>query len=221
MNDEPLIGSVDVGLAMTQRADGPPDPSEFDLGYYGWRVVLAACLGVMAGFGSLFVYTFSVFVKPLAAEFGWSREAISSGFAIAAVTLGYRFSVAWPVDRSLRPSPHHSCLHDDIRVRHGLIVVVALRIVAVLLDLLRAGFRWERRGSSGLFAIDFHLVSATLGDGVGLRDGWSGFGRHDFTRRRPIHHQPVWLARGVRVSRWSGVVTRLAPQLALHPRPRR
>ena len=43
----------------------------------------------MAGFGSLFVYTFSVFVKPLAAEFGWSREAISSGFAIAAVTLGF------------------------------------------------------------------------------------------------------------------------------------
>src|ERR1700686_4453330 len=62
--------------------------TEFDLGYNGWRVVLAACLGVMAGFGSLFVYTFSVFVKPLAAEFGWSREAISSGFAIAAVTLG-------------------------------------------------------------------------------------------------------------------------------------
>src|SRR5271168_593078 len=62
--------------------------SESDPGYYGWRVVLAACFGVMAGFGSLFVYTFSVFVKPLVAEFGWSREAISSGFAIAAVTLG-------------------------------------------------------------------------------------------------------------------------------------
>ena len=62
--------------------------NESDLGYYGWRVAFAACLGVMAGFGSLFVYTFSVFVKPLAAEFGWSREAISGGFAIAAVTLG-------------------------------------------------------------------------------------------------------------------------------------
>jgi MFS family permease len=71
-----------------QRTEMTSVPSEFDLGYYGWRVVLAACLGVMAGFGSLFVYTFSVFVKPLAAEFGWSREAISSGFAIAAVTLG-------------------------------------------------------------------------------------------------------------------------------------
>jgi MFS family permease len=71
-----------------QPAETAPDLTEFDLHYYGWRVVLAACLGVMAGFGSLFVYTFSVFVKPLAAEFGWSREAISSGFAIAAVTLG-------------------------------------------------------------------------------------------------------------------------------------
>jgi MFS family permease len=71
-----------------QPAEKTCQLTEFDLGYYGWRVVLAACLGVMAGFGSLFVYTFSVFVKPLAAEFGWSREAISSGFAIAAVTLG-------------------------------------------------------------------------------------------------------------------------------------
>jgi len=42
----------------------------------------------MAGFGSLFVYTFSVFVKPLSGQFGWNREAISAGFAIAAVTLG-------------------------------------------------------------------------------------------------------------------------------------
>ena len=88
MSDESSSGHVEVGVAMTQRADSAPGPDEFDLGYYGWRVVLAACLGVMAGFGSLFVYTFSVFVKPLAAEFGWNREAISSGFAIAAVTLG-------------------------------------------------------------------------------------------------------------------------------------
>jgi hypothetical protein len=65
-----------------------PGLGESDLKYYGWRVVLAACVGVMAGFGSPFVYTFAVLVKPLSAEFGWSREAISSGFAIAAVTVG-------------------------------------------------------------------------------------------------------------------------------------
>ena len=154
----------------------------------------------MAGFGSLFVYTFSVFVKPLAAEFGWSREAISSGFADRRRHSRLHFPIAGPVDRSLWPSPHHSRLHDHIRMRHRIIVVVALRIVAVLPDLLRAGRRWERRSSSGLFAIDFHLVSATFGDGAGLRDGWSGFGRHDLAGRRPIHHQPVWLAGSVRVS---------------------
>ena len=89
MSDESVHGTIEVDIAMTQRADSLTAPSEFQLGYYGWRVVLAACLGVMAGFGSLFVYTFSVFVKPLAAQFGWSREAISSGFAVAAVTLGF------------------------------------------------------------------------------------------------------------------------------------
>ncbi len=62
---------------------------ESDRGYYGWRVVLASSLGVMVGFGCLFVFTFSVFVKPLASEFGWSREAISRGFAIAALTLAF------------------------------------------------------------------------------------------------------------------------------------
>jgi MFS family permease len=61
--------------------------SEFDRGYYGWRVVLAACLGVMVGFGSLFVYTFSVFMKPLGAEFGWGREAVSRGFGLAALSM--------------------------------------------------------------------------------------------------------------------------------------
>lgn len=62
---------------------------ESDFAYYGWRVVTAAGLGAMVGFGSLFVYSFSVFVKPLATEFGWSREAISRGFAIAALTVAF------------------------------------------------------------------------------------------------------------------------------------
>src|SRR6516162_6520321 len=84
-----------MSLAGTSQAaigvESPEHASNVDesnLSYYGWRVVLAASLGVMGGFGSLFVYTFAVFVKPLSAQFGWSREAISTGFAIAAVTLG-------------------------------------------------------------------------------------------------------------------------------------
>ena len=62
--------------------------AESDLGYYRWRVVLAACLGVIAGFGSLFVYTLAVFVKPLSAEFHWNRESFSLGFSLATITLG-------------------------------------------------------------------------------------------------------------------------------------
>lgn len=82
------MGSAQQQYETETLPPGALDSNEFHLRYQGWRVVLAACLGVMAGFGSLFVYTFSVFVKPLAANFGWSREAISGGFAIAAVTLG-------------------------------------------------------------------------------------------------------------------------------------
>src|SRR5271157_2130115 len=72
-------------VRITESAD---NLTEFDLGYYGWRVVLAACLGVMSGFGSLFVYTFAGFVKPLCAQFGWNREAIALGCGLAAITLG-------------------------------------------------------------------------------------------------------------------------------------
>lgn len=83
-----LAGELPSSSETTQTAERAASLSEFDPGYYGWRVVLAACFGVMAGFGSLFVYTFAVFVKPLGAEFGWGREAISRGFGLAAVTLG-------------------------------------------------------------------------------------------------------------------------------------
>src|SRR5690349_12137969 len=67
----------------------PATTSESDPSFYGWRVASAAGLGAMVGFGSLFVYSFSVFVKPLGAEFGWSREAISRGFAVAALAVAF------------------------------------------------------------------------------------------------------------------------------------
>jgi predicted MFS family arabinose efflux permease len=53
----------------------------------GWRVVLAAYFGAMVGFGSLLVFTFSIFVKPLTGAFGWSRESVSAAFGLAALTV--------------------------------------------------------------------------------------------------------------------------------------
>ncbi len=58
---------------------------EHSLRYPGWRVAMAASACVFVGFASLLVYTFGIFLKPLAAEFHWSRQAISLGFSIAAL----------------------------------------------------------------------------------------------------------------------------------------
>jgi MFS family permease len=58
---------------------------EDDLRYQGWRVAAASALGVFVGFASVFVYTFGIFLKPIAQEFNWSREAVSASFGFAAI----------------------------------------------------------------------------------------------------------------------------------------
>jgi predicted MFS family arabinose efflux permease len=60
---------------------------ELDLHYEGWRVAIASSVGVFVSFASLLVYTFGIFLKPLAEEFGWSRAAVSTAFGIAAMTV--------------------------------------------------------------------------------------------------------------------------------------
>jgi MFS family permease len=60
---------------------------ERSITYAGWRVTLAAFIGVMVSFAALVPYTFSLYLAPLQAEFGWKREAISRAFAIAALTV--------------------------------------------------------------------------------------------------------------------------------------
>jgi MFS family permease len=53
----------------------------------GWLVVMAAYFGAMVGFGSLLVFTFSIFLKPLGSAFGWSRGSISGAFGLAAMSV--------------------------------------------------------------------------------------------------------------------------------------
>jgi hypothetical protein len=56
MSDKSVHESVGVGIATVQPAEMAAGPSELDPDYYGWRVVLAACLGVMVGFGAIRLY---------------------------------------------------------------------------------------------------------------------------------------------------------------------
>ena len=58
--------------------------TEHNLRYEGWRVAGASASGLF--FASLVVYTFPVFLKPLASEFSWSREAVSSAYGFMAIT---------------------------------------------------------------------------------------------------------------------------------------
>lgn len=60
---------------------------EHSLRYPGWRVALASSACVFVSFASLLVYTFGVFLKPVSAEFGWSRQAASAAFGIAALAV--------------------------------------------------------------------------------------------------------------------------------------
>jgi MFS family permease len=55
--------------------------------YEGWRVALASGIGVFVSFASLLVYTFGIFLKPVAEEFSWSREAVSGAFGVAAISI--------------------------------------------------------------------------------------------------------------------------------------
>jgi MFS family permease len=72
---------------MTSETVSKREKLESSLGYAGWRVTLAAFVGVMVSFAALVPYTFSLYLAPLQAEFGWKREAISRAFAIAALTV--------------------------------------------------------------------------------------------------------------------------------------
>src|SRR5580658_4484855 len=55
--------------------------------YPGWGVAAAAFVGVMTSFSPIVPYTFSLFLNPLHAAFGWRREAMDGTFAIAAITV--------------------------------------------------------------------------------------------------------------------------------------
>lgn len=69
------------------EAANPPVTNESSIHYAGWAVAGAAFVGVMTSFAPIVPYTFSLFLNPLHAAFGWKREAIGGTFALAAITV--------------------------------------------------------------------------------------------------------------------------------------
>lgn len=56
--------------------------------FYGWWMVIFCCITMAVG-PILITGTFSIFIKPLAEEFGWSRGAISLGFSLVAGSIAF------------------------------------------------------------------------------------------------------------------------------------
>ena len=52
-------------------------------------MVLACHVGVLVGFATVFIYSFSLMVKPLQQEFGWNRQQISEAFSLAAISVAF------------------------------------------------------------------------------------------------------------------------------------
>lgn len=68
-----------VSTLASAAERSPIDPSPNAQAFYGWRVVAASAVALSMSIGPLLVYSFSLFVKPLTAEFGWTRGEVSVG----------------------------------------------------------------------------------------------------------------------------------------------
>lgn len=89
-----------VDMAPTLQPTAAPAANEHSIRYQGWRVALASSACVLVSFASLLVYTFAIFLKPLSGEFGWSREAVSTAFGIAALAVAACSPpLGWLLDR--------------------------------------------------------------------------------------------------------------------------
>jgi len=62
----------------------------------GWPVLLGSVLGITAGVSSLYFYSLGIFIKPLAAEFGWGRGEASLGALVGTLCAA---AMAIPVGR--------------------------------------------------------------------------------------------------------------------------
>ena len=51
----------------------------------GWVIVMTSVLGIAVSFGSLVIFAFSVFIKPLSDQFGWTRTEVSLAFTLTAL----------------------------------------------------------------------------------------------------------------------------------------
>ncbi len=113
--------------------------------YYGW-IVLAAVVFAMLG-GSGIRAIFGVFIKPIEAEFGWTRQQLSGAAALSLFVLG-------------AVSPTVGWLADTWGPRRVMLLATAMLGVGTVLSSL-VGHLWQIYGTAGV------LMAAGAG-GLGI-----------------------------------------------------
>jgi sugar phosphate permease len=82
--------------------------AENQFAYPGWRIAAVCHIGVLTGFATVFIYSFSFMVKPLGQALGWDREQIARAFSLAAISVAI-FSPF--IGGFLRSRPKRSPVH--------------------------------------------------------------------------------------------------------------
>lgn len=82
----PALTDIRIGSSRAQDRD--------------WLAVAASAGGLVFSIGTLSIYTFGVFVRPLTTEFGWSRSELFGALAVSQYALAFSGPVwGWLADR--------------------------------------------------------------------------------------------------------------------------
>jgi MFS family permease len=106
----------------------------------GWRIILAAALGVGTGLSPLPFYTIGVFIKPLSQAFGWTPEQILRSLVVTTLTV-------------VVASPAVGLLTEKYGVRRVTLISTAGFGLCFLLFAFNPGSLWMFYATYGLVAL--------------------------------------------------------------------
>ena len=71
--------------------------------YYGWPMLAGLSVAETVSWGILY-YGFSVFIRPMESELGWSRAQVTGAFSLALLVSGHRGGARRPLAGPARPA---------------------------------------------------------------------------------------------------------------------
>src|SRR5262249_24353817 len=128
------------------------------------------------------------------------------------------FSPARTPHRSIWTAADQLAMHDSIRISDSVTGDTALRVVAVLCAVLRAGGRREWCCAPRVLALNLDLVRPEAGDRTCFRHGGSRPWGDDLAGGRAGRNYVDGLASGLCCAGWYRISAWAATELALHPR---